>query len=341
MIINEKEVIDNLKKAKKVILLEPKYRHPYLALGLAKISQFVKKNGGEAIYQNDYVPQSEDLICVTSLFTYDSNKVLEALYDIYFVNKNPNVLVGGIYASLMPFNIEKQYPNVKIFRGYSKVLDMVIPDYSLNNYLIPPWNDFSYIFTTRGCKNACSYCAVPKLEKEHWINPKWKTHLNKTKQYVMVYDNNLTMQPKEHIKDVFDFFHEEDKKLLFDNGLDCKYIDQDIAKILKQAKYYRSGLRLAFDRIEDDGIFQSAIEQLLSIGIGKSNFLIYVLFNFTDTPQEAYYRMKECVRLGVRPYPQQYIPLNKTSRQPIYVGKYWTEKLVRVFRYFFFNGFIL
>ena len=95
-------------------------------------------------------------------------------------------------------------------------------------------------------------------------------------------------------------------------------------------------MRVAFDRIEEDGTFQKSVELLKANGVPKGEILAYCLFNFTDTPKEAYYRMKECVRLGIRPYPQQYTPLNQAvdRRQLKHIGKNWTEPLVKVFRHY-------
>ena len=62
--------------------------------------------------------------------------------------------------------------------------------------------------------------------------------------------------------------------------------------------------------------------------------MAYVLFNFSDTPKEADYRMHECVKLGIRPYPQQYQPLIQLNRNNKFIGRYWTKNLLRVFRYF-------
>jgi hypothetical protein len=62
---------------------------------------------------------------------------------------------------------------------------------------------------------------------------------------------------------------------------------------------------------------------------------VVILGDFsTDTPEEANYRMRECVKLGIHPYPQRFTPLNNKSRQEKYVGKYWTENLVKCFRFF-------
>lgn len=119
-----------------------------------------------------------------------------------------------------------------------------------------------------------------------------------------------------------------------DGGLDCKWIDEKKAREFGKLKYVRSGLRIAFDRIEEDGLFQSAVKLLIKYGVPRAQILAFVLFNFMDTPQEAHYRMKECKKLGIRFYPEMYRPLNMLSLRDPYVGRHWTLKLVNLFRYY-------
>jgi hypothetical protein len=111
-----------------------------------------------------------------------------------------------------------------------------------------------------------------------------------------------------------------------------------MAKLFSELKFTRSGMRLAFDRIEEDGVFQNAVKLLIDAGVAKGNITSYVLFNFIDTPKEADYRMRECVKLGIRPYPQQYTPLKTLCRKDPFVGKCWTRGLVRAFRHFWLMG---
>jgi hypothetical protein len=148
----------------------------------------------------------------------------------------------------------------------------------------------------------------------------------------MISDNNLSSTP-DHLLEVCEYLYNHSKSVVFDNGFDCKLITPEIATALAKLRYVRTGLRLAFDRIEEDGVFQQAIELLKRSGVSASTLMAYVLFNFKDTPQEANYRMSECVRLGIRPYPQKYEPLYSKDAKH-YIGKYWTKNLLRAFRYF-------
>jgi hypothetical protein len=335
-------ILNQIKSAKKIVLLEPPYPRKYIPLGLAKIATFAKRNGSEVVFQRQYQPVDEDLVCITSLFTYDSDKVLSAIKDVktanegVLYNREVPIIVGGVYASLMPNHILKQFPDITIIRGCSEELDQCVPDYSIDWQVEDAkWNKFSYVFTSRGCPNRCAYCAVWRLEANTVIVPNWKEHIIKDRPYVMISDNNLSAQPIEHIEEICNFISENKKSVVFDNGFDCKHINEKMANLLSKLKFVRVGLRLAFDRIEEDGVFQEAIRKLKEAGVPKGSLMAYVLFNFKDTPKDAIYRAEECVRLGIRPYPQKYTPLNKTSRSEKYVGEHWTPNLIKAYRYFF------
>jgi len=330
--LSNTEIIDKIKESKRVLLIEPPYNRKYLPLGLAKIATMVKQNGGEVIYQRNYKPANEDLICVTSLFTWEINTVLNSLKTVYSYNQFAPVILGGVCATLLHDKIKEAFPQINIFKGYSKELDSCPPDYSINWNMEKEWDNFSFVFTSRGCPNHCGYCAVPRLEPERWINENWKDHIDPSKPLVMISDNNLSAQPLSHLKDVCDFLKLNNKQVVFDNGFDCKHITSDLINILKGVKFYKQGMRMAFDRIEEDGIFQKAVSNLIVGGIPGKSIMAYCLFNFKDTPEEANYRMRECVKLGIHPYPQQYAPVNSDTRD--HIGKYWTKQLLKCFRFY-------
>lgn len=335
MRVNESEMLALIERSKTVFLLEPPYRRKYLPLGLAKIASYIKANGGQVLYGRAYSGEPCDLICVSSLFTYESAKVLNAIREARKLAPHTPILVGGIYASLMPAHVEEHTGgDVFVFAGFSLELDRYVPDYSIDWAMDEKWRTFSFTFTSRGCVNNCPYCAVKRIEPQIFYNPNWRNHIAVEKPHIMISDNNLSAADNSHLFAVLHGLIESKKRVVFDNGFDCKHITPELAETLARVKFYDSGMRLAFDRIEEDGIFQPAIERLRAAGIPKGALMAYVLFNFNDTPQEADYRMRECVRVGCRPYPQQFTPLNKTERTVTFVGKHWTENLLRHFRFF-------
>lgn len=320
-----------LSKAKKVQLIEPNYARKYPPLGLAKIASYVKKNGGEVLYTRNPTNWG-DLLCVTSLFTFQSKQIIEALQSARFMNPQTPIILGGVAASLLKDTFNGLADEV--FKGCDKELDETVPDYSIDWQVEEPWDTFSFLFTSRGCPNRCAYCSVWRIEPEQCIVPNWRDHIIADKPNVMISDNNLSAQPEAHIKAVIDYLVQKKKKVVFDNGFDCKHITVEMAQELARLKFTRNGMRLAFDRIEEDGVFQKAIETLLTAGVPKSQLMAYVLFNFNDTPKEAFYRMAECRRLGIRPYPQQYEPLGELDRKNRFIGKHWTRELLKAFRFY-------
>ena len=336
--IPEDKMLAILGNAKKVVLLEPLYKRRYPPLGLAKIATYIKSKGGVVEFQRRYQPAGEDVTCVATLFTYESGAVFDALNNIYSANilmgREPIVLVGGVFASLMPDEILKRFPKAKVFVGYSKILDMVKPDYSIDWQVDEKWTKFSYAFSTRGCPNRCAYCAVHRLEPDMWVNPKWRDIIDTSKPNVMFSDNNLSAHPLSHMQEICDFLNQNKLQVMFDNGFDCKHITDDVTAILAKMPFLRFGMRIAFDRIAEDGMFQTAVHKLLDAGIPKEKLMAFCLFNFTDTPSEALYRLEEVNRLGLRPYPQKFTPLDALDRKKPFVGEHWTPKLLLAFRYF-------
>jgi hypothetical protein len=329
MILTEKQLLNRLDNSKKITLIQPNYITKYPPLGLAKIAGY---KGIENCYFN--YNKKSDLICITSLFTYYSENVFNSIEQALYNGYNGKIIIGGIFASLMPDTFTNKYKDsIDVFCGYSTILDYIKPEINYFNCK-DKFKKYSFVFTTRGCPNSCAYCAVKKIEKERWLNTKWQQCIDTEKKILMVSDNNLSSWPKEHLIDIIEFSNTHKMKLVFDNGLDCKLIDEDTALILSCANFEQSGLRLAFDRIEEEKQFINAIKLLLKNKIAKKKIMAYVLFNFTDTLEEANFRMETCKKLGIRPYPQCFVPLNKLDKKDIYIGKYWNLDLIRKFRFF-------
>ena len=341
MIIDEKSTIEVLRKAKKVLLLEPDYIRQYPPLALAKISSFVKSNGGEVEFSREWISKKFDLICITTLFTTDSKTVVECIKSIKsnFFTKDIPILIGGIFASLMPEYIDERFKSAMIYKGYSKVLDEYIPDYSIDWKTKHPWDNACITFTTRGCPNKCGYCMVWRMEPEFYIEKNWKKSiLDNDKEIALISDNNFLSSNEKHITDVCDVLSKSGKKVIFNNGVDVRIMTEEKANNLAKIKFMSNGyqgLRFAFDRMEDDGYYQKACELMIK-KLDKKNLAsvgqTYVLFNFTDTPQEAYYRAQECWKYRSYPYLMQFRPLNLLSKKNTYVGKHWTKNLSHAFK---------
>jgi len=332
-VINENKLMVLLKKSKKVLLLEPPYRRSYVPLGLAKIASYIKSNGGSVEYSRGTIPKSFDLICISSVFTNDASIVLTSIKECersLFTNEIP-IVVGGIFASLMPDYIQEK-TKASVFTGYAKELDEYTPDYSIDYQIKGFFKDAMTLFTTRGCPNKCGYCMVWRMEPEFYIEPAWKKNITDVNREVcVVSDNNFLSAPHSHIKDVIETLNKYNKKIIFNNGVDCRLINNENVQLLSSLTYIRNGFRTAFDRMSDDGHYQKAMEKMEKTGFKiKGQSYTYVLFNYTDTPQEAYYRATECWKYGSNPYLMRYRPLDSLNKRE-HIGKYWTKNLIKAF----------
>ncbi len=336
-IIDEEQLIEILKQSKSILLLEPPYIRKYIPLGLAKISSFVKSHGGEARYSREPISGNFDLICIATMFTNDSDIVLKTIKQCkadWFL-KDVKIIVGGIFASVMPKYIYEN-TGVSIFTGCSKILDSYLPDYSIDYGIEGFFKNTMTLFTTRGCINKCPYCIVWRMEPEYYICPNWKKNIeNIDREICVISDNSFLSAPHEHIENVINSLNENKKKVIFNNGMNCREINDKNAKLLASLTYTRQGFRIGFDRIEDDGHYQKAMETLQKAGLKISgNSYTYILYNFKEVPQDAYYRATEAWKFKSNPYLMRYRPLNQVCKKLDYIGKYWTKNLIRAFSYY-------
>lgn len=119
----------------------------------------------------------------------------------------------------------------------------------------------------------------------------------------------------------------------FNQGLDARLATDE--KMVKLSETCIKPLRIAFDHYEQRDIYCKAIRLAASHGItDMSNYLLY---NFEDTPDDLYNRMKInvdlCQELGVRIYsfPMKYHPIRdpKFFNNRDFIGKHWNRKFIR------------
>jgi hypothetical protein len=119
----------------------------------------------------------------------------------------------------------------------------------------------------------------------------------------------------------------------FNQGVDARLVTEE--KMKKLAEINIRPLRIAFDHYSMRNIYIEAIEIAARYGIKDlSNYLLY---NYEDTPEELYERMKInvelCERLGVTIYsfPMKYHPIDDPEYfdNRDFIGKHWNRKFIR------------
>ena len=115
----------------------------------------------------------------------------------------------------------------------------------------------------------------------------------------------------------------------FNQGLDARKLTEDKMKRLSEINL--KPLRIAFDDIKFKEIYMEKIRLAAKYGIKElSN---YVLYNFNDTPEELYERLKINIELNkelglnIFSFPMKYIPINAKDRT--FIGEHWNRKFLR------------
>ena len=205
----------------RVLLVEPNYKNKYPPMGLMKISTYHKMLGDEVRFVKGVDPNIDaavwDRIYITTLFTFDFSISAETiLHYMRLVDDVSSLYVGGIMASLMPENIveatgiDRSHILTGLFTDTSVVgdnndinVDQLPLDYDILedvNYKYPAGDNY-FAYTTRGCPNHCSFCAVPILEPNFHVTNNIVEQIRVIdqkygpKQHLLLLDNNVLNTP--------------------------------------------------------------------------------------------------------------------------------------------------
>jgi hypothetical protein len=326
-----------------------------------KISSYHKLAGDEVHFvkgcKDSFREAKWDRVYISTLFTFFWSETIRTIrYYLRSVTCPENVVVGGVMATLLSDDIRKETgvtvipglidrPGV-LDKGSSIVVDELIPDYHILDSI-----DYTYgvkdayiAYATRGCPNHCKFCAVSRIEPSfrHYFPLqrliKGIENVYGAKHDLILFDNNVLASRyfKRIINDICALGFERGAKhdgrmrsVDFNQGVDARELSEK--KLALLAKTAIRPLRIAFDHISMKDLYVSRIR--LAAKYGLMNLSNYVLYNYTDTPEDFYERLRiNCElneELGTKIYsfPMKYIPL--TSKDRSYVGQNWNRKLIR------------
>jgi len=258
----------------KVLLVQVDGTKPNLAL--MKISAYHKEKGDVVSFSC----RNPDKVYISCIFAQNKPKAL------------------GI-AKLFNCAVELGGSGISLSKTLPDEIEHIMPDYSLYNIR------YSIGFTSRGCIRSCPWCIVPKKEgmiREHapideFYVPIWKK--------LILYDNNFLASPKWYEK-----LHEikaRKIKVSFNQGLDIRLVDQEVAKLLSKIKYFDDDFKtrrlyFSFDLPEIESQVIDGIRHLENAGIKMQHLMFYVLVGFNTTFEEDYHRFQLLKKLNVKPY---------------------------------------
>jgi len=331
-----------IKKPKKVLLIEPEYKTKYPPLGLMKISTYHKEDdvvfykGTKATLRD----QDWDIIYITTMFTFQWKRTIETIqfYQRGKQKNKKNIKVGGVLASLLQQDVENE-TGIRPHFGLWHEIDRLPPDYNLTKGIYEYYtNNVSIGYMTKGCINHCPFCAVPDLEPDFVPYISLDNQINNNKKDLLLLDNNVLASSEfpniiEEIKNKGFFkgakLGKAKRFVDFNQGLDARLLTEDKMELLGQIAL--RPLRIAFDDIKYERLYVEKVRLAHKYGI--KHLSNYILFNFNDTPDDFYKRLRinielnEELGLSIFSFPMKYIPLDAKDRK--YIDPNWTKKQLR------------
>lgn len=137
------------------------------------------------------------------------------------------------------------------------------------------------------------------------------------------------------LKDIYEKHRNKSKVIRyvdFNQGIDARYVTDENMKLLSEINV--RPLRIAFDFVGMSKQYINAVELAAKYGI--KNLSNYLLYNFKDTPEELYERMRINIELNKKydlkifSFPMKYIPLfGEEAKDRKYISKKWNKKFIR------------
>ena len=346
----------------KVLLIDPNFPFAHksrnhsdlLPVGLLKIGAYLKNNNvntklirlnKEMDFSNEIKKFNPDLVMVTSVFTYWSGYVKEA---VQFSKKNlPSVpvVVGGIFASLMPEKCKEYTGCDYVHRGIIPEAEGIAPDYSLLGEDAEEI-DYQIIHSSRGCIRKCGFCGVYTIEPEF-------LHINSIKNQIIrkklvFYDNNLLANP-----DVEELLYElvnlKKEKVITScesqSGFDGRILKKKphLAKLLKKANF--KAPKIAWDgSIKEATLRKKEIDILIDAGYQPKDISIFMIYNYELDYKEMEEKRVKCFKWGVQVSDCRYRPLDRLddnynpskrmgqTNDDYHINPNWTDEEIRAFR---------
>lgn len=352
-----------------ILLVEPGYKNKYPPLGLMKIASYHRLLGDSVTFikgtNAELRDRTWDRIYITTLFSFYWNETIRTIrYYRRSVARPADMYIGGILATLMEAELRQElYPAVSatiipglldrpgmLDAGSNVIVEELVPNYAILRDAAYQYRmaDAYLGYATRGCVKNCPFCAVRTLEPQ----PRYKCQYHSSvlelvhsidrlygpKRDLLLLDNNILASPDYDriVGEILDagfergaMFEGRQRRLDFNQGIDARLATK--TKLKRLAETCIKPIRFAFDDIRMRKAYERAVRMACNEGMTKQ--ATYVLYNFRDTPENFYRRLRINIALNeeldakISSFPMKYIPL--TSQNRTYVGVHWHKKLIR------------
>ena len=238
----------------------------------------------------------------------------------------------------------------------SPPIDELVPDYSILGHIpyVYPVRDAYFGYTTRGCIRQCSFCGVPQLEGPQRDKPSLANYINRIskrhgeRKYLVLMDNNVAASARftDIIDEIVDLgftpgatlerpgARPSKRRVDFNQGVDARILCKSPAYLQHLSRICISPLRIAFDHLGLRKQYETSVQMAADHGLTSvSNYLLY---NFMDSPEDLYQRMRINLdlnaKLGINiwSFPMRYQPTHLKDRSN--VGPRWNRHRLRSFQ---------
>lgn len=284
-----------------------------------------------------------DLILVTSIMSYWWQGLRDVVTIVRECFKNIPIILGGIYATLYEEHAKEMISPDFVYKGVisdkfvevldsfgikiERVRDKPLFWWNLNFYKTMP---YAPILTSTGCPYRCSYCASSILygsfnqrEVDEVIGEIEELYKIGVRDFAF-YDDALLYRAEEHIKPILRRVEKIGTDLRFHtpNGLHARFIDEEIASLMKRAGF--KTIRLSLEtvnirrQLETGGKvtnedLERAVLYLKRVGFSGKEIGVYIMYGLPGQDlREVFEGVNFLRKLQVRIHLTEFSPIRGT-----------------------------
>lgn len=290
-----------------------------------------------------------DAVLVTSIMTYWYPGVERVVELVRKYLPDTPVILGGIYASLLPEHATKVIKpdylvtgpgELKVLHLLAKIFNLDINHRkftgNLDEYPYPAFDllkhpQYLVIMTERGCPYDCSFCAQKKIAMPYTrrepqkVLEEFRTHFGQFPlRDFAFYDDALFINKEKHIQPILEGLISSrlPLRLHAPNGLFARYVDRELADLMFRSQF--KTIRLSFEtsneerrkdmysKVSNDDMIQS-VQHLTEAGFKPKNLEAYVLMGLPGQDlQEVIASIIFVHNLGLRVSLASFSPIHGT-----------------------------
>jgi radical SAM superfamily enzyme YgiQ (UPF0313 family) len=293
------------------------------------------------------IARAPDLTVISTMMTYWYPGVVEAHRAVRRRFPGTNIVIGGVYASILPGHARSAMPGLRVFTNADlSGFDKHVSELSgrpfdcfsdgFRNWPNPatgpfPGRKYIPVSLVRGCPFRCGYCAgpllVPGIQSADPVNLAcWVTdEVRRTGiRHLALMDDAFLMNGARHAKPFMRALEESGEKVEFHapNGLHPRWIDAETAQLMKAVNF--STIRLSLETVDRElaasssgkvevSELEEALNNLAVAGYERGGIGVYLIAGLPgQTPDDVMRSIRHVESLGAAAYLPEYSPIPGT-----------------------------